>query len=67
MVTAQESIAFPYEDGGSEWIDESARCTSFWGNSTSLARSHRISSARLRSESGWVPGVRALDVWDDVS
>ena len=30
----QESITFPYVDGGSAWIDEQADRTHFWGNET---------------------------------
>lgn len=32
----QESITFPYVDGGAGWIDESFACTYFWGNRTTV-------------------------------
>jgi nucleoside-diphosphate-sugar epimerase len=32
----QESITFPYVDGGDSWLDETAARTYFWGNRTTL-------------------------------
>ena len=33
----QESITFPYVDGGDRWIDESRERTYFWGNESTVA------------------------------
>lgn len=33
----QESITFPYVDGGDQWIDETWKRTYFWGNASTVA------------------------------
>ena len=32
----QESITFPYVDGGDRWLDEATECAYFWGNRTTV-------------------------------
>jgi nucleoside-diphosphate-sugar epimerase len=46
----QESITFPYVDGGDQWVDEQCERTYFWGNKTTVAA--EAAAARVTATGG---------------